>query len=178
MLERIPISTHWETTSGSKSKLTWLPQEPYSIWNAIYIYIHILTNESPLFSKQYILNPRVPELSEHTHKYTHMCNSCCLPPVLDHSQLITHIFSSTLCHLILSVLFLCSSSETSSPYIMSPLSGQKCENMCSVRPQLCWYQQESGSHSKILLFLSVCVVDVASFCMIVESISWNLPKDC
>lgn len=98
MLERIPISTHWETTSGSKSKLTWLPQEPYSIWNAIYIYIyiHILTNESPLFSKQYILNPRVPELSEHTHKYTHMCNSCCLPPVLDHSQLITHIFSSTL----------------------------------------------------------------------------------
>lgn len=62
----------------------------------IYIYIHILTNESPLFSKQYILNPRVPELSEHTHKYTHMCNSCCLPPVLDHSQLITHIFSSTL----------------------------------------------------------------------------------
>lgn len=94
MLERIPISTHWETTSGSKSKLTWLPQEPYSIWNAIYI--HILTNESPLFSKQYILNPRVPELSEHTHKYTHMCNSCCLPPVLDHSQLITHIFSSTL----------------------------------------------------------------------------------
>lgn len=96
MLERIPISTHWETTSGSKSKLTWLPQEPYSIWNAIYIYIHILTNESPLFSKQYILNPRVPELSEHTHKYTHMCNSCCLPPVLGHSQLITHIFSSTL----------------------------------------------------------------------------------
>lgn len=96
MLERIPISTHWETPSGSKSKLTWLPQEPYSIWNAIYIYIHILTNESPLFSKQYILNPRVPELSEHTHKYTHMCNSCCLPPVLDHSQLITHIFSSTL----------------------------------------------------------------------------------
>lgn len=96
MLERIPISTHWETTSGSKSKLTWLPQEPYSIWNAIYIYIHILTNESPLFSKQYILNPRVPELLEHTHKYTHMCNSCCLPPVLDHSQLITHIFSSTL----------------------------------------------------------------------------------
>lgn len=96
MLERIPISTHWETTSGSKSKLTWLPQEPYSIWNAIYIYIHILTNESPLFSKQYILNPRVPELSEHTHKYTHMCNSCCLPPVLDHSQLITRIFSSTL----------------------------------------------------------------------------------
>lgn len=96
MLERIPISTHWETTSGSKSKLTWLPQEPYSIWNAIYIYTHILTNESPLFSKQYILNPRVPELSEHTHKYTHMCNSCCLPPVLDHSQLITHIFSSTL----------------------------------------------------------------------------------
>lgn len=96
MLERIPISTHWETTSGSKSKLTWLPQEPYSIWNAMYIYIHILTNESPLFSKQYILNPRVPELSEHTHKYTHMCNSCCLPPVLDHSQLITHIFSSTL----------------------------------------------------------------------------------
>lgn len=96
MLERIPISTHWETTSGSKSKLTWLPQEPYSIWNAIYIYIHILTNESPLFSKQYILNPRVPELSEHTYKYTHMCNSCCLPPVLDHSQLITHIFSSTL----------------------------------------------------------------------------------
>lgn len=96
MLERIPISTHWETTSGSKSKLTWLPQEPYSIWNAIYIYIHILTNEFPLFLKQYILNPRVPELSEHTHKYTHMCNSCCLPPVLDHSQLITHIFSSTL----------------------------------------------------------------------------------
>lgn len=96
MLERIPISTHWETTSGSKSKLTWLPQEPYSIQNAIYIYIYILTNESPLFSKQYILNPRVPELSEHTHKYTHMCNSCCLPPVLDHSQLITHVFSSSL----------------------------------------------------------------------------------
>lgn len=41
-------------------------------------------------------NPRVPELSEHTHKYTHMCNSCCLPPVLDHSQLITHVFSSSL----------------------------------------------------------------------------------
>lgn len=31
-----------------------------------------------------------------THTNTHTCNSCCLPPVLDHSQLITHIFSSTL----------------------------------------------------------------------------------
>lgn len=73
MLERIPISTHWETTSGSKSKLTWLPQEPYSIWNAIYIYIYTSWQMNLHYFQSSIFWTLEFQSYRSTHTNTHTC---------------------------------------------------------------------------------------------------------